>query len=74
MVSEVEYKLIKATMSALKLFIIIINHQASLSTIQQKSTNRWTSLFHHTLLPLIWIIRESWQHWEQELQPYLIVT
>ena len=74
MVSEVGYKSIKSTVSALKVFIIIVNHQASLSTIQQESTIRWTSSFHQTLLPLIWYIREHWQHWKKESEPHLVAT
>ena len=37
----------------LLMHVFIINHQTSLSTNQQQSTNRWTSSIHQALLPLM---------------------
>ena len=53
-----EFKWIKVAVSTLEACIIIVNHQTSLSTNQQKSFNRWTNLIRQTLLSLMGTLEE----------------
>ena len=39
--------------STLEASIMVVNHQSSLSTKQQQSTNRWTNSIYQTLLPFM---------------------
>ena len=52
------FKWIKVAVSTLEACIIIVNHQTSLSTNQQKSFNRWTNLIRQTLLSLMGTLEE----------------